>query len=249
MDLVRHREVHEPALVTTAPRDRELDRIVELRERTDEDVEALPGHEPAEPENERSVGIDAVATPHGRPLLRIERAEALRIDTRRHHDARHRSPRGVGARVGGVLPRREHTRRAAQHAPPEERSARDPAGHRDLGAVRDHHVGRGAQAGSDEPEREHRVEEDHISGHLACERVGAPRDRGCRQQHPAAHALDAEVEPVVQRGRVVMGSGENGRLPGRQALPELRQVRLDAADLGREVVRDEKRGQRRDLPT
>ena len=64
------------------------------------------------------------------------------------------------------------------------------------------------------------------------------------QQHAGSHAFDPEIERGVELGRAEMRSGEHGRLPRRESLPQLREVRLDATDLGREVVGDEQRGQR-----
>ena len=214
------------------------------RASADQHVESLAGHEPAEPEHERPLGIDAVLRAHCGALGRVDRPEPLRIDTGRDHDVRDRSPGRADARRRRVLPRRDHTGRAAQHPPSERVRYRQPAGQRDLGAVRDHEVRSVAQARSDEPEREHRIDEHDVGADLTRERAGALRHRARRQQHARLHPFDAEVERGVERGRAGMRRGEHGRLPRRQSLPQLREVRLDAADLGREVVGDEQRGQR-----
>ena len=84
-----------------AARNRELHRVVELGERADQDVESLAGHEPAEPENERSLGIDAVLRAHCGPFGRVDRVEPLRIDTRGNHHVRDRSAGRTDARVAG----------------------------------------------------------------------------------------------------------------------------------------------------
>src|SRR5256886_6548341 len=76
------------------------------------------------------------------------------------------------------------------------------------------------------------------------DRVEATDEPGCGQQPPPAHPLDAERlrRVPVRRGRV--RRREHVRLLGREAPPELIEVRLDAAHLRREVVRDEKRRHR-----
>ena len=165
--------------------------------------------------------------------------EARGVDAGRDDDTRHRPPRGADARVGRVLPGRDHTGRAPQYPTPERGGAGQPARHRDLGTVRDHDVRSSAQPRADQPEREHRIDEDHVGPYLAGQRVGPARHRARRPQHGALHALDAEGEAGVELRRVRVRCGEHRRLLGRQPLPELRQVRLDPADLGREVVGDE----------
>src|SRR5581483_5920047 len=98
-------------------------------------------------------------------------------------------------------------------------------------------------ARTDRADREHRIDEDHVGTQLARERVDVARERRRRQQERLLRAHDA-VRLLGVEGRVtVVRRRQHGRVRGRQPPPQLAQVRLDAAELGREVVRDEQRGQ------
>ena len=72
--------------VAAAPRDREL-HVGQPGDRVDEHVEALAGHQPADPEHERPLGIEAERATGRGPRRRVEWTEALDVDARRHHDA------------------------------------------------------------------------------------------------------------------------------------------------------------------
>jgi hypothetical protein len=95
--------------------------------------------------------------------------------------------------------------------------------------VRDQNVRYGMQAASDQTERQHRIEEDHVGLPLARHGVDATGEAGRRQQYPPAHALDAEGLRRVPVRRARVRRREHVRLLGREASPELIQVRLDAA--------------------
>ena len=98
----------------------------------------------------------------------------------------HRCPRPDTSPAATTPAAPRNTRRASGRLP---RNA-PVAG--DLGAVRDDDVRRGLQLRTEQPERDHRIEEDDVGAHFARERVDAPRERGRRQQHPLSRALDAE---------------------------------------------------------
>ena len=64
-----------------------------------------------------------------------------------------------------------------------------------------------------------------------------------RQQHPLAHARSIRNACCASHsGRAGERRREHRRLAGRQPPPQLVEVRLDATELGREVVGDQQRG-------
>ena len=92
---------------------------------------------------------------------------------------------------------------------------------------------------SDEPEGKPGIEEDDVGTDLARERVDPSCQRPRREQPRLASALDAERLAGVPLGRTLVRRGEHRGLGRRQTPPQLVEHRLDPADLGREVVRDE----------
>ena len=62
---------------------------------------------------------------------------------------------------------------------------------------------------------------------------------GCRCQHRQPRSLDAEPLVPVEGGGATVGRRENGELFWGQPAEQLVEVRLDPAELGREIVGDE----------
>ena len=143
----------------------------------------------------------------------------------------------------GVVARGHDARGGVDGARAEVARARDPTGNGHLRAVHDENVWRRAQAGTELPERQPRIEEDHPGPHLPRDRVDAARERRSGEELRLAGANHTErsvrVPTLVAR---VVGREDRG-LPRWQPPPQLVQIRLDPADLRWEVVRDEQRAQ------
>ncbi len=91
MDVRLRGDCLQPAAVATRTRDgdRELGvASLHLRRRSDEHVEPLAGHEPADPRDDRSVEGKVEPLPSLFALDVAERAEALDVDTGRDVDGR-----------------------------------------------------------------------------------------------------------------------------------------------------------------
>ena len=137
------RAVEAPA-VAAAARDREL-HVGQPGDRVDEHVEALARHQPAHA-RARAGGRRRART---RVAYRdafggVDGPEAIDVDARRDDHSAERAPRRVHRLARRILARGDDARRAAQHARRRAARAGQPAGHRDLGAVHDDDVGRGA---------------------------------------------------------------------------------------------------------
>ena len=116
--------------------------------------------------------------------------------------------------------------------------SREPAGHGDLGAVQ-HEVVRQLQRRTDQAERHRRVEHDQVGTEVAGEVVDLAHHPRVRQQKRFTGALDAERLVGVERRGIGVRARQHREPVARKAPPPLPEQRLDAADLGREVVRDE----------
>ena len=245
----RHAVVHpavrgpglEPVPVAPGAGDGQL-RVGEPGDRVDQHVEALAWHQAAHPEHQRPVGIQ----PEGAPGLGtdrvVDRVEALDVDAGRHDHPAQRATCGPLGLARRVVPRRHDSGGSAQHPAAELPAAGEAAGHRHLGAVHDGDVRRGRQARAEVPERQPRVEEDHVGLDLARQRVDAPRQRRGREELPLRRAHDAERLLRVPCRVTGVAGREHGGVLHREAPPQLVEVRLDAPDLRREVVGDEERG-------
>ena len=217
---------------------------VEAGHGVEQHVEPLAGHEPADAEHERHVGVEPVPGPGGAAGRVVAGREPDRVDPRRDDERRRRAvrrrarPASAGYCPAATRPvawrrtrRRERGRR------------REPPVHGDLGAVRDDD-GRARREAADEmAERQHRVDEHHAGVDLG------GRRRRCRGPAPASGAGTAAgcarpgtAAPRPRPGRVGVRGREHGRLRRGQASPQLVEIGLDPADLGREVVRDQQRG-------
>ena len=109
--------------------------------------------------------------------------------------------------------------------------------------MEDHPVG-DAEVRAEEPERERRVEQDQVDPVLIdAPAHGAASTRGGEEEDGLGHPLDVDPPPgllgVEGCGTVVRRCGEDHVGGGVEPLPQLPQVTLDTADLGREVVGDE----------
>ncbi len=232
-----------PSVAAGAPH-RELHSGIEAGDGVDQDVEALARNEAAEAEHEGAFGGEAEPMARRDAFRRAQGTEAVGVDTRRHDQCRERGAGNAGGDPRRVLPCRDQTRSRTQDAPGERPAPGQPSRHVDLGAVRDQHMRRGMQTASDQTQRQHRIEEDHVDFPLARHGVDATGEARRRQQHPLAHSLDAEALCRVPVRRARIRRRQHVRLLGREAPPQLVQVRLDAAHLGWEVVRDKERRHR-----
>ena len=154
-------------------------------------------------------------------------------------DSRHCLGRRVGA--GGDDPDR-----AGQDAGQEPAGRRQPAGHGDLGAMKDDGI-RQAEAGPDQPERQRRVEHDERGAGVGGFLADPPDERRRREQHGVRCAVHGEGLGSVPSAAGLLPGGQNGDVARRQSTPQLPQVGLDPADLGREVVGDEEVAHHADL--
>ena len=164
--------------------------------------------------------------------------EPLDVDTRRHDRDRQRPPGGALGLARCVLSGRHDVAGASEHGGERLLRARQATRHRDLGAVQ-HDVVRQLQRRPDESERHRRVEHDEVGADVGGQRVDPRHHRWVREQHRLTHPLHPERLGGVELGRPGVRAGEHGERVRRQAPPPLPQQRLDAADLRREVVRDE----------
>src|SRR5262249_25027555 len=152
--------------------DRELYRCtVERKHRVDHDVEALARNEPRQPQYEGPVGVEPEpGTGRGASFL-PERPEPLCVDAGRDDDAFERPSRDARRLPGGIAAGGDNPCRGADDPAAAAAREREARGNRYLGAVRDHDVRRTSQPGTDEAERQHRVEKDHVRTDLARELV------------------------------------------------------------------------------
>ena len=165
--------------VAAAAGDREDEvraRPAQRRRGPDRRVEALAWHQAADARRSarQSAGSPKCSRASSRSAS-VERAEALRVDARRHDRDRQRAAGGVLGLSRRVAAGRDDVAGPAQH--PRERllAAGQPAGHGDLGAVEDHVV-RQLQRRPDEAERQRGVEHDEVGAEVARQsiRCGAP---------------------------------------------------------------------------
>ena len=149
-----------------------------------------------------------------------------------------RSSRGPLAFGRRVRPRGDDDLGPAEDPAQQEVGAGKASGNRDLGPVQDHAVGT-SQVGAQEADREGRVQDHELGADLVGQRVDAAGEEGLREQHrvPAAHHPEGLVG--VELGGPVVGRGEDGERLCGQPPPQLPEVGLDPAELGREVVGDE----------
>jgi hypothetical protein len=179
-----------------------------------------------------------VGTGLAEPLGRGERVETLGIDPRRHDGDRQLAAGGVLGLGGRVAAGGDDVASTAQHVAERLLAERQTARHGDLGAVQ-HDVVRQAQRRSDHAQRHRRVEHHQVGADLLRQRVDPLDHPRVRQQDRLAGAFDVERLCGVELGGALVGAGEHGEGVGWQPTPPLPQQRLDAADLGREVVGDE----------
>ena len=116
---------------------------------------------------------------------------------------------------------------------------RQSARNGDLGPVQHHVVGQ-RQGRADEPEWQGRVEHHQVGADFTGHRVDPLHHPWVRQQHRLAGALDKKWLLGIELGGTRVGAGEHGKGLGWEAAPPLPQQGLDATDLGRKVVGDEK---------
>ena len=159
--------------VTAGAADRQLHAGVGPGDGVDQDVEALTRNEAAEPEHEGTVGGEAEPTAHRGAFPRAQGTEPVGVDSGRDDERRELRVGGAGGGARRVLARRDETRRGSEDPPGEDPATGQPSGHVDLGAVRDQNVRRGAEPASDQPERQRRIEEDHIGSPVARDAVDA----------------------------------------------------------------------------
>ena len=127
-------------------------------------------------------------------------------------------------------------------APPQDPSQRatyggQPGGQRDLGSVHDNCV-RKRQAAGEQPERERRIEHHQLGSGLGGRRLDAAQERRRGEQH-APGTPHRELLRGVELFRTWVRGRQDRGAPCGQTTPELPQVVLDAAELGRKVVGDE----------
>ena len=102
-----------------------------------------------------------------------------------------------------------------------------------------HHVVGQIERRADQAERDGGVDDDEAGADLGGEPVDASGHERVWQQNRFGDSLDPERLLGVELGRAVVRAGQHSELIGRQPAPPLPQQRLDATDLGWEVVRDE----------
>ena len=235
----------EPRTIAARAADRELN-ARQAGDRIDHDVEALPRHEARQAEHERAIrdrGRSAAASPT------CGRRRAGGTDRRRRPAGRARRAARAPRRVPPGAPDiRRRPRPRPPRATPCGRATADPdrAGNRDLGAVRDHDVRR-ARAAADRSRRA------AASGRRTS--TSAPTSRARRRRRGpdaaegkstfCARAHDPERLRASHSRRAFVRCREHRRLARRQPPPQLVQVRLDATDLRRKVVRDQQARHRR----
>jgi hypothetical protein len=115
---------------------------------------------------------------------------------------------------------------------------RQPTGNRDLGPVQ-HEVVRQLQRRPDETERDGGVEDHEVGAEVLRQVVDLLDHPRMREQYRLACAFDAVGLAGVEFGRARVRAGEHGERLGRQPTPPFPEQRLDAADLGWEVVGDQ----------
>jgi hypothetical protein len=96
-----------------------------------------------------------------------------------------------------------------------------------------------AEPGPEGADGKGRVEQDQLGADVVGQGVDAPAEAGPGQEE----LLGRPVDPVGLLGVPLGGTGprggEDGDVLGREPAPQLPEVRLDPAELGREVVGDE----------
>ena len=173
-------------------------------------------------------------------LGRVERTEALGVDAGRDDDDRAARARRPASRLGGRVAARATITGRRRAAPA--RSSRRRTGRRPGTVISapcsDDAVGPRAGAGRAARAAAPGRADQSASTSRASASMRRASD-GVGQQHALAVALDAERLLGVPRRGVGVRRGEHGDVVGRQPPPQLPEVRLDPADLRREVVRDE----------
>ena len=217
---------------------------LQLRGGVDQHVETLARDEPPDTDDER-VRRREIRTAVARRLALLTSVSGRKrvdVDTGRHHarPAARRGPRAARVGFGRRVPAGgDHAGRAADHAREQPAGHRQPPGHGDLGAVEDDGVAARARRGPTSPTGNagsSTIADAPTSSASASMRVAAAARCGSRTP---AGPLDPERLGGVEVAGVRRGRREHGDPLGRQPPPQLPQVRLDAADLGREVVGDE----------
>ena len=204
----------------------------------DQHIEALPGHEAAEPQQHRRRRIEPETLPRRRPRVIIERREPVDIDARRDHDGRQWSAGGMDRLGRRIATSGDDDPGTAQHPAEHPTRTGESARHGDLGTMDDHAV-RPFESRPQPAERQCRIEQHEVGTDLVGETIDAPHQRVGRQQPAGAVALDPDGLAAIELcGSRMRGGEDRGRL-GRQSPPQLPEVRLDATELGREVVGDE----------
>ena len=191
------------------------------------------------PTTSGDVGGQAEARAGRRPARRRRGDEAVDVDAGRDDDARQR-PAGGALGLGGRVAAGGDDQLGARAAPARAaaRAAGQAAGHGDLGAVEHDAVraaqraGRAARAAAPGRARRARRRSRRPGGRCG----GAGRAWAAA---PARATRTTGTAGGVPPAAPSYGRGEHGDVVGRQPPPQLPEVRLDAADLGREVVGDE----------
>jgi hypothetical protein len=174
----------------------------------------------------------------GKTLGLAQWMELLRIDTARHHGDRQVATGRMDGFGGRISAGRDDPLGPTQRVGQCLLGERQPAGHRDLGAVQYEPV-RQLQRRADQSERHGRVEDHEVGPDILGQVVDLLDHPRMREQHWLTRALDAVGLAGIEFGRARVRAGEHGERFGRQATPPFPQQRLDAADLGREVVGDQ----------
>ena len=171
-------------------------------------------------------------------LSGIERAKPFGVDAWRNHgDGQRASGRtfGFGGRItaGG-----NNVARPLEHIAQGLLAGRNATRHRDLGTMQ-HNVVRQLERRANKANRKRRVEHHKIGADLAGHVVNASHHERVRQEHRLAHTIDAKRLLRVEGRGVFVGGGEHCKGIGRKPPPPLPQQRLNATDLGWEVVGDQ----------
>ena len=232
----------EPSTITTTARDGDHEVRVAVGRHatggTQQHVESLARHETAQAEHHQRVRRQAEATAHVAALRVGQGTETLDIDTRRDVGRRKGTPRSPLGFSQWVAPGGDHDARATQHATKGAVRAGNAPGHGDLRAV-EHDAVAVSQAQADEPYRQRGIEHDDLRTDFVRQRVDVSSDPPCRPQDLVLHPLHAEGLFAIPLARAAVRRGEHRRSLRRQSAPQLPQVRLNAAELRREVVGDE----------
>jgi hypothetical protein len=112
-----------------------------------------------------------------------------------------------------------------------------------VGDDREGHTERAPQAGTEASERQRGEEVDRVRTVLV-RGVDDPLVHGARSAHaPAGLPEDAIRDLLVNLLVAFAGRGDHGQIVRIEALAQIREIRLDASLLRREVVRDEEMAQ------